>query len=66
MAEITKLYMAGPTLKGYAGYLDPEAYKASVKILRDQGILKSDPDKAAVDWKIWEKATGKKAGMMMK
>ncbi|MBF6595033.1 MAG: ABC transporter substrate-binding protein [Thermaceae bacterium] len=61
MAEIAKLYNAGPTLKGWAGFLDPKAYEASVKLLKDQGILSKDPPKAVVDYGPWEEATGKKA-----
>jgi NitT/TauT family transport system substrate-binding protein len=59
MREIAALYNAGPTLKGMAGYLDPKAYQSSVKILLDQGILKEEP-KGAVDYSVWEMATGKK------
>lgn len=61
MAEIAKLYNAGPTLKGWAGFLVPAEYQASVKLLRDQGILTKDPPAAAVDYGPWEQATGKKA-----
>ncbi|AFZ67763.1 ABC transporter substrate-binding protein [Deinococcus peraridilitoris] len=61
MTEIAKLYNAGPTLKGQAGYLDPGTYKNNVKLLRDLGILKADPVAAAVDYSVWEAATGKKA-----
>ena len=61
MREIAKLYNAGPTTRGLAGYLDPAAYAASVKLLRDQNILKAEPDRAAVDYAVWEQATGKKA-----
>jgi NitT/TauT family transport system substrate-binding protein len=64
MKEIAKLYYAGPTLKGFAGYLDPVAYKANVDLLIDLGVLKKQPDKAAVDYSVWEKATGKKMGTM--
>ena len=60
MAEIAKLYSAGPTLQGRAGYLDPAAYKSSVKLLRDLGILKAEPDAGAVDYSVWQMATGKK------
>ena len=62
MAEIAKLYNAGPTTKGWTGFLDPAAYNASIKILRDQGILTTDPPKTVVDYSAWEAATGKKAG----
>jgi NitT/TauT family transport system substrate-binding protein len=62
MTEIGKLYNAGPTTKGWAGFLDPAAYKASVKLLREQGLLTKDPPAAAVDYGPWEAATGKKAG----
>jgi NitT/TauT family transport system substrate-binding protein len=64
MKEIAKLYYAGPTLKGFAGYLDPVAYKANVDLLRDLGVLKRAPDAGAVDYTMWERATGKKAGTM--
>ena len=60
MTEVAKLYNAGPTLKGRAGYLDPATYKANVTLLKSLGILKSDPSPAAVTYKVWEKATGKK------
>lgn len=60
MAEVAKLYSAGPTLKGRAGYLDPTTYKANVALLRSLGILKSDPSPAAVTYTVWQKATGKK------
>ncbi|GHG28140.1 nitrate ABC transporter substrate-binding protein [Deinococcus indicus] len=60
MAEVAKLYNAGPTLKGRAGYLDPATYKANVTLLKSLGILKADPAPAAVTYKVWEKATGKK------
>jgi NitT/TauT family transport system substrate-binding protein len=60
MAEVAKLYNAGPTLKGRAGYLDPGTYKANVTLLKSLGILKADPAPAAVTYKVWEKATGKK------
>ena len=43
MNEIAKLYNAGPTLQGRAGYLDPAVYKANVTLLKDLGILKADP-----------------------
>jgi len=61
MNEIAKLYSAGPTLKGNAGLLDKATYAANVKLLSDLGILKSAPVAAAVDYSIWEAATGKKA-----
>ena len=61
MAEIAKLYNAGPTTKGWAGLLEPAAYQASVKLLRDQGILTKDPPAATVNYGPWETATGKKA-----
>ncbi|MCL6526988.1 MAG: ABC transporter substrate-binding protein [Thermaceae bacterium] len=61
MAEVAKLYNAGPTLKGWAGFLVPAEYQASVKLLRDQDILSKDPPAAAVDYGPWEQATGKKA-----
>ncbi|MFC4454434.1 ABC transporter substrate-binding protein [Deinococcus sonorensis] len=61
MAEVAKLYNAGPTLKGMAGYLDPATYKANVTLLKSLGILKSDPTASAVDYSVWEMATGKKA-----
>lgn len=60
MAEIAKLYKAGPTLKGRAGYLDPAVYKANVELLKNLGILKSDPPAAAVDYSVWQAATGLK------
>ncbi len=60
MTEIAKLYSAGPTLKGMAGYLDPATYKANVTLLKSLGILKSDPAAGAVDYSVWEAATGKK------
>lgn len=61
MTEIAKLYSAGPTLKGMAGYLDPSTYKANVTLLKSLGILKADPAAGAVDYSVWEAATGKKA-----
>lgn len=61
MAEVAKLYNAGPTLKGNAGLLDAKLYASNVKLLRDLGILKSAPPAATVDYSIWEMATGKKA-----
>ncbi|THF87320.1 ABC transporter substrate-binding protein [Deinococcus sp. KSM4-11] len=61
MAEIAKLYRAGPTMKGMAGYLDPATYQANVKLLMDLGILKSAPSAGAVNYSVWEMATGKKA-----
>ncbi|MGI8747597.1 MAG: ABC transporter substrate-binding protein [Deinococcus sp.] len=61
MAEVAKLYNAGPTLKGMAGYLDPATYKANVALLRSLGILKAEPTAGAVDYSVWEAATGKKA-----
>ncbi len=63
MQQVALLYKAGSTLKGMPGYLDPAAYKGSVKILMDQGILKEAPDAKAVDYSVWEMATGKKAMM---
>lgn len=60
MAEIAKLYNAGPTLKGRAGYLDPAVYKANVALLKSLGILKADPSPAAVDYSVWQAATGLK------
>ena len=63
MKEIGLLYNAGPTLRGWGGYLEPAAYKASVKILRDQGILTKEPDAKTVDYSVWEMATGRKAMM---
>lgn len=60
MTEIAKLYNAGPTLQGRAGYLDPAVYKANVTLLKNLGILKSDPPAAAVDYSVWQAATGKK------
>ncbi|MBD2100901.1 ABC transporter substrate-binding protein [Leptolyngbya sp. FACHB-261] len=61
MAEIAKLYQAGPTLEGKAGYLDPVAYKASVELLKGVGILTADPAETTVSYKVWEAATGKTA-----
>ncbi|MCV5950921.1 hypothetical protein OFN94_39560, partial [Escherichia coli] len=61
MAEIAKLYNAGATTKGWAGFLAPADFQASVKLLRDQGILTKDPPRQAVDYGPWEEATGKKA-----
>ncbi|MBB6096789.1 NitT/TauT family transport system substrate-binding protein [Deinobacterium chartae] len=61
MREVAKLYQAGATLKGRAGYLEPAAYQGSVKLLRDLGILKQAPAAGAVDYRVWEAATGKKA-----
>lgn len=61
MTEVAKLYNAGPTLKGNAGLLDPKTYANNVKLLKDLGILKSDPPAATVDYSVWEMATGKKA-----
>lgn len=60
MAEVAKLYNAGPTLQGRAGYLDPATYRANVTLLKSLGILKSDPPAAAVDYRVWQAATGKK------
>ena len=60
MSEVAKLYKAGPTLKGMAGYLDPAVYKANVTLLKSLGILKADPAAGAVDYSVWEAATGKK------
>ncbi|WP_309570636.1 ABC transporter substrate-binding protein [Deinococcus sp.] len=60
MAEIAKLYRAGPTIKGMAGYLDPATYSANVKLLMDLGILKSMPAAGAVNYSVWEMATSKK------
>ncbi len=64
MKEIAKLYYSGATLKGFAGYLDPKVYNENVKLLTDLGVLKKTPDKGAVDYNMWEKATGKKMGTM--
>ncbi len=64
MKEIAKLYSAGPSTKGMAGLLDPKVYDANVKLLRDLNVLKTDPDKGAVRWDVWELATGKKAPKM--
>ncbi len=61
MNEIAKLYQAGPTLRGNAGLLDKNTYAANVKLLRDLGILKAAPAAGAVDYSVWEAATGKKA-----
>ncbi|RIH87770.1 ABC transporter substrate-binding protein [Calidithermus roseus] len=61
MAEIAKLYNAGATTKGWAGFLVPADFQASVKLLRDQGILTKDPPRQVVDYGPWEEATGKKA-----
>ncbi|PYE55981.1 ABC transporter substrate-binding protein [Deinococcus yavapaiensis] len=61
MAEVAKLYNAGPTLKGNAGLLDPATFKANVTLLKSLGILKADPPANVVDYKVWEAATGKKA-----
>ncbi|HEU4740820.1 MAG TPA: ABC transporter substrate-binding protein [Meiothermus sp.] len=61
MAEIAKLYNAGATTKGWAGFLVPADYQASVKLLKDQGILTKDPPRQTVDYGPWEQATGKKA-----
>lgn len=61
MNEVAKLYNAGSTLKGKAGLLDPKAYQDSVKLLKDLGILKSNPSPSAVDYSVWEMATGKKS-----
>ena len=61
MTEVSKLYSAGPTLKNMAGYLDPVTYKANVTLLKSLGILKADPAAGAVDYSVWETATGKKA-----
>ncbi len=61
MTEVAKLYNAGPTKKGWGGFLDPSAFAASVKILRDQDILTKEPDKGIVDYGPWELAFGKKA-----
>ncbi len=60
MNEVAKLYNAGPTLQGRAGYLDPAVYKANVSLLRDLGILKADPSADAVNYSVWQEATGKK------
>lgn len=61
MTEVSKLYSAGPTLKNMAGYLDPVTYKANVTLLKSLGILKADPAAGAVDYSVWEAATGKKS-----
>lgn len=61
MAEIAKLYNAGATTKGWAGFLVPADYQASVRLLREQGILTKDPPAATVDYGPWEAATGKRA-----
>jgi NitT/TauT family transport system substrate-binding protein len=61
MTEIAKLYQAGPTLTGNAGYLDPEVFKANVATLKSLNILKGDVDPKAVTYEVWEMATGKKA-----
>ena len=61
MKEIAKLYYAGPTLKGYAGLLDPATYKANVDLLVELGVLKAKPDAKTVDYSVWEMATKKKA-----
>ena len=61
MAEVAKLYRAGQTLKGNAGLLDKATYDANVKLLLDLGILKSAPSAGAVNYSVWEAATGKKA-----
>lgn len=61
MAEIAKLYNAGATTKGWAGFLVPADYQASVKLLKEQGILTKDPPRQTVDYGPWEQATGKKA-----
>ncbi len=63
MKEIAKLYYSGPTLKGFAGFLDPAVYKANTDMLVDLGVLKKAPDKGAVDYSVWELATKKKASM---
>ncbi len=61
MTEIAKLYSAGATTKGWAGLLVPADYQASVKLLKDQGILTKDPPAGTVDYGPWEAATGRKA-----
>jgi len=60
MNEVAKLYNAGPTLQGRAGYLDPAVYKSNVTLLKDLGILKADPSADAVNVSVWQEATGKK------
>ncbi|GAB4213709.1 MAG: ABC transporter substrate-binding protein [Synechococcales cyanobacterium] len=60
MTEIAKLYQAGPTLEGNAGYLVPAVYQANVDTLKSLGILKGDPAPATVTYEVWEMATGKK------
>lgn len=60
MKEIAKLYNAGPTTKGFAGLLEPAAYKANVTLLTDLGVLKKAPDAGAVDYSVWEMASKKK------
>ncbi|SMB83854.1 ABC transporter substrate-binding protein [Deinococcus hopiensis] len=60
MTEVAKLYRAGPTLQGRAGFLDPKTYAANVSLLRSLGILKANPSAAVVDYSVWEAATGKK------
>ena len=60
MNEIAKLYNAGPTMQGRAGYLDPAIYKSNVTLLKDLGILKADPSADAVNYSVWQEATGKK------
>lgn len=61
MAEVAKLYQAGATLEGWAGFLVPEDYQASVQLLLEQGILTREPPEATVDYGPWEMATGKRA-----
>ncbi len=59
MREIAKLFEAGATARGCAGYLEPAAYEASVQLLLDQEILSKAPPAATVDYGPWEMATGK-------
>ena len=59
MNEVAKLYNAGATLQGKAGYLDPALYKSNVALLRGVGLLKADPAAGAVDYSVWEAATKK-------
>ncbi len=60
LKEIVKLYAAGPTLKGYGGLLEPKTFDDNVKLLTDLKVLTKPVDKGAVNYSVWEKATGKK------
>lgn len=59
MREVAKLYQAGATLQGKPGMLDMTTYKANVALLKNLGILKSDPPAGVVDTSVWQAAMKK-------